>query len=337
MALPASVTAITVTGTFFETEPEQVIPGVVVTITPEDPGPHRVPDDDVMLMIRTESDTSDIAGEVSVVMAGSNDPKIQPGTLYTVALTGAIVKTYTDVLIPWNAPGGTVDLSSILPGGAGAIGQGYRLGLLTDVDFDPPPEDGDALVFDESDEKWKPGPGGGGATNLNSLTDVDTNTTPPTDGQALVWVDADDIWKPGAVASDWDSITDKPTEFPPEGHSHTAPAWTDVTDKPTEFPPELPIAIPDVTDLTSTLADKAAADHDHVIADTTGLQAALDGKQVLTNAVTVARESAGTWPARPSVEHVTWIERDFDDPLVPAGMLEGDMYEGPDGLAGEVP
>ncbi len=35
---------------------------------------------------------------------------------------------------------------------------------------------------------------------LDSLEDVDTLTTPPTDGQALVFDDSDELWKPGTVA-----------------------------------------------------------------------------------------------------------------------------------------
>ena len=40
-----------------------------------------------------------------------------------------------------------------------------------------------------------------GVTEINGLTDVDTNTTAPTDGQALVWDDTNTVWKPGNVAS----------------------------------------------------------------------------------------------------------------------------------------
>lgn len=36
--------------------------------------------------------------------------------------------------------------------------------------------------------------------DLDDLNDVDTTTTPPDDGQALVWNDADNLWKPGDVA-----------------------------------------------------------------------------------------------------------------------------------------
>ena len=38
----------------------------------------------------------------------------------------------------------------------------------------------------------------------------------------------------GADAPEWDDITDKPTEFPPEAHTHP---WDQVTGKPSEFPP----------------------------------------------------------------------------------------------------
>ncbi|WP_343347676.1 hypothetical protein WJT74_05210 [Sphingomicrobium sp. XHP0239] len=45
------------------------------------------------------------------------------------------------------------------------------------------------------------GGGGGGATTLDGLTDVDTTTAAPTDGQALIFDDVDDTWKPGDLPS----------------------------------------------------------------------------------------------------------------------------------------
>ena len=39
----------------------------------------------------------------------------------------------------------------------------------------------------------------------------------------------------GSGASSWDEITGKPSEFPPEAHTH---GWDQVTGKPSEFPPE---------------------------------------------------------------------------------------------------
>ena len=41
----------------------------------------------------------------------------------------------------------------------------------------------------------------GGASDLDGLSDVDTSTTAPTDGQVLIYDDTDDTWKPGAAPS----------------------------------------------------------------------------------------------------------------------------------------
>ena len=49
---------------------------------------------------------------------------------------------------------------------------------------------------------------GGGATELDQLTDVDVATTPPTDGQALLFDDANDTWKPGTVATGGSDLAD---------------------------------------------------------------------------------------------------------------------------------
>lgn len=61
----------------------------------------------------------------------------------------------------------------------------------------------------------------------------------------------------GGGVSSWGDLTDKPSEFPPEAHTH---------------------AIADVTGLQTTLDGKSAVGHTHAIADVTGLQTALDGK-----------------------------------------------------------
>jgi len=59
------------------------------------------------------------------------------------------------------------------------------------------------------------------------------------------------------VTVTWDEIGGKPTEFPPEAHTHV---------------------MADITDLQTALDDKAEADHTHEIDDVNGLQAALDAK-----------------------------------------------------------
>lgn len=69
----------------------------------------------------------------------------------------------------------------------------------------------------------------------------------------------------------WDSVTGKPSTFPPSTHSHV---------------------ISDVTGLQTALDGKqasgsyAAASHTHAISDTTGLQTALDGKQPIATVLT---------------------------------------------------
>jgi hypothetical protein len=76
---------------------------------------------------------------------------------------------------------------------------------------------------------------------------------------------------PGEVT--WQSITGKPTTFPPSTHSH---AYVDITGKPTTFTPAAHShAYVDITGKPTTFAPSA---HGHDIADVSGLQTALDGK-----------------------------------------------------------
>jgi hypothetical protein len=56
--------------------------------------------------------------------------------------------------------------------------------------------------------------------------------------------------------------------------------WDSIADKPDAFPPSTHShAISDTTGLQAALDGKASSSHTHAIADTTGLQSALDGKQ----------------------------------------------------------
>lgn len=65
--------------------------------------------------------------------------------------------------------------------------------------------------------------GGGGATAIDDLTDVDTSTTPPTDGQVLTWDNANSQWEPanapsgGATAIDDLTDVDTTTVAPSNG------------------------------------------------------------------------------------------------------------------------
>lgn len=71
----------------------------------------------------------------------------------------------------------------------GAIGTQLAAlsGRLRDfyLDLTTPPTNGQALIFDSSTGKWKPGTIAGGGGALNDLSDVDTVTTPPATGNVL--------------------------------------------------------------------------------------------------------------------------------------------------------
>src|SRR5690606_14456805 len=65
---------------------------------------------------------------------------------------------------------------------------------------------------------------------------------------------------------EWSAVTERPSVFPPEDHTHTL-----------EDLPELTATLSALTD------DLAAADHGHAISDVSGLQAALDAKASATH------------------------------------------------------
>lgn len=96
----------------------------------------------------------------------------------------------------------------------------------------------------------------------------------------------------GGGVSSWNDLTDKPSTFPPSTHTHPLSALTQssatsgqvVTWSGTAWVPQTPsggggggvTSYNDLTDVPSTFPPDA---HTHEIADTTGLQASLDGKQ----------------------------------------------------------
>ena len=67
--------------------------------------------------------------------------------------------------------------------------------------------------------------GGGGASAIGDLSDVDTTSSAPTDGQALVWSDADSEWVPGTV-SGGGGIGEAPTDGKLYGRINTT--WSEV-------------------------------------------------------------------------------------------------------------
>lgn len=86
----------------------------------------------------------------------------------------------------------------------------------------------------------------------------------------------------------WTDIT------PPSGGPGGSVSWNDVLNKPSTFTPTTPIAQSSISDLVSALSSKVETNdsrlsdartplaHPHVIADTTGLQTALNGRESLS-------------------------------------------------------
>ena len=107
-----------------------------------------------------------------------------------------------------------------------------------------------------------------------------------------------------APAPSWDDVTGKPTAFTPAVHGHSigdvsglgaaldgkAPsshshAWSEITNKPATFAPSAHThAWDEITSKPTTFAPSA---HGHSVADVSGLQTALDGKQPTTTFKTV--------------------------------------------------
>ncbi len=73
--------------------------------------------------------------------------------------------------------------------------------VLSDVDTSTvAPTDGQALIWDNSNSKWEPGPAG--ASSIDDLSDVDTSTTTPTTNDFLKWGGSN--WVPAVPAADVD-------------------------------------------------------------------------------------------------------------------------------------
>jgi len=84
---------------------------------------------------------------------------------------------------------------------------------LSDVDTSTvAPTDGQALVWDNANNKWEPGTVGGSVASIDDIGDVDTTTVAPTDGQALVWDNAAQQWEPGTVSGGGGSVTSVNTQ-----------------------------------------------------------------------------------------------------------------------------
>lgn len=122
---------------------------------------------------------------------------------------------------------------------------------------------------------------------LDSLSDVATSSA--TEGQYLRFDGSD--WIPGSADApasvSYNDLTDVPTEFTPEGHTHTVSDITEITATALELN-LLDGVVATTTEInyldgvTSNIQDqisgRAPLSHTHSISDTTGLQSALDNK-----------------------------------------------------------
>ena len=121
---------------------------------------------------------------------------------------------------------------------------------------------------------------------------------------------------PEAHTQGWDTITDKPADYPPSVHGHEiaevnglqdaldaaggTPAWDDVTGKPTEFPPEAHSQ--DWSTITNTPADFPPSAHGHAWDEVTGKPAdyppSVHGHEIAdVDGLQDALDAAGSAPA----------------------------------------
>lgn len=114
------------------------------------------------------------------------------GTTLTVTIDKIVGSgTHTDWLLTLAGQPGTVGATGST-GATGATGVGVPTGGTT----------GQVLKKNSGtdfDTGWGTG-GGGGASVLDDLTDVDTTSVAPTDGQALLYDNSSSLWKPGDVS-----------------------------------------------------------------------------------------------------------------------------------------
>jgi hypothetical protein len=122
---------------------------------------------------------------------------------------------------------------------------------------------------------------------LDSLSDVASSTA--TSGQYLRFNGTS--WEAGSADApslvSYDDLTDVPTEFTPEDHTHDLSDITEITATATEInlldgvlatTTEINYLDGVTSNIQDQISGRAPLSHTHAIADTTGLQSALDGK-----------------------------------------------------------
>jgi len=94
------------------------------------------------------------------------------------------------------------------------------VGVLLDVSFvQPAPTlvDGMVLTWNAEFTRWQAeftsSSGGGGATSINDLNDVNTVSPRPENGESLVWSEAENQWKPGVPITAWTLSFDNSNDY----------------------------------------------------------------------------------------------------------------------------
>lgn len=161
-----------------------------------------------------------------------------------------------------------------------------------------------------------------GVVRLQTLRDVQVNNL--TDGDGLFW-----------SASAQKFVNEQPTGGTGGGVTEaelTAGLATKVDTDDSR--------LNDARTPTAHAASHATGGSDAVSAASIGAmtQTAADGRYAATTGVLmVARNTDDTWSDRPTAGVVVWLEMNPSSPLCPDGMIDGDFYDGPDGMTGVAP
>lgn len=112
----------------------------------------------------------DGAGSIDVRLAATTDPATRPiGVTYEVReqITGQTPVVYY-VSVPHTAPSGTVDLSTLSVISPADIGA-FAIRAASDYDNTTPPAGGNAIVWNATTSKWKPGAVAGGTGGVQTV------------------------------------------------------------------------------------------------------------------------------------------------------------------------
>jgi hypothetical protein len=208
VTFPGNLPAATVTGTLRDMSGVPLT-GAVMTFTPS---VKRVDDPSSGDQFYETTDTPTCTtgattGAYTVDLIPNNDPDETPvNWLWHVHVAGednaSPPQPFTDdydILIPFDEP--DVILPAVIQrGNAPGTVNPVSLGMLVDIDLSTPPTNAQALIYDATAKKWKPGSAGGGGTGLPSggtVGQIVVNTAPG-DGD---WDDAPTIASLGGITA----------------------------------------------------------------------------------------------------------------------------------------